>query len=270
MSEQAKESLEDDNMSFWDHLEILRWALFRVLCVFFLFFVLLLWAMPHIFDRFVLGPTSDDFFVYRLLTEWTHGMISFAEGFNVQIININVASQFMTHINTSMAFAAVLTFPVLVYEMWKYIRPALFDNEVRHVRSALLGGTFMFYLGCTIGYLLVFPFCFRFLAEYQLSPNIENQINLQSYINNFTMLITVMGIVFEMPLVAWLLSNIGLLHKSFLKDYKRHAIIILLVLSAFITPSGDPFTLMLVFVPLYLLYETSIVVVKDDPAEEES
>ena len=101
-------------MSFWDHLEILRWALFRVLCVFFLFFVLLLWAMPHIFDCFVLGPTSDDFFVYRLLTEWTHGMISFAEGFNVQIININVASQFMTHINTSMAFAAVLTFPVRV------------------------------------------------------------------------------------------------------------------------------------------------------------
>lgn len=270
MSEQETELLpEEGEMSFWDHLEILRWALFRVLVVFFAFVVILFMAMPHIFDRFVLGPTSDDFFVYRLLADWTHGVISFTQGFHIQIININVASQFMTHINTSMAFAAVLAFPYLVYEVWKYIRPALFENEIRHVRSAFMGGTVMFYLGCAIGYLLVFPFTFRFLAEYELSPNIENQINLQSYINNFTMLIMIMGIVFEMPLVAWLLSNLGLLRKEFLKEYKRHAIVVLLVLSAFITPSGDPFTLMLVFVPLYLLYEASIFVVKPTPKEEE-
>ena len=241
-------------MSFWDHLEILRWALFRVLVVFVVMFAVILWAMPYIFDRFVLGPTSDDFIVYRLLNEWTHGMLGFNEGFEVKIININVASQFMTHISTSAAFAAVFAFPYFVYEVWKYIRPALFDNEIRHVRAAFLGGTVMFYLGCAVGYLLVFPFTFRFLAEYELSANIENQINLQSYINNFTMLIMIMGIVFEMPLVAWLLSNLGLIRKSLLKEYKRHAVVVLLVLSAFITPSGDPFTLCLVFVPLYLLY----------------
>lgn len=218
--------------------------------------------MPRVFDEIILGPTSDDFFVYRLLAQWTHGIISFTPGFHIQIININVASQFMTHINTSMAFAAIFTFPYLIYELWKYIRPALFDNEVRNVRAAFLGGTGMFYLGCAVGYLLVFPFCFRFLAEYELSASIQNQINLQSYISNFTMLILVMGIVFEMPLIAWLLSALGLLRKSFLQQYKRHAIVILLVLSAFITPSGDPFTLMLVFVPLYLLYEASIAVVR--------
>ena len=139
----------------------------------------------------------------------------------------------------------------------------MFENEIRHLRPAFLGGTMMFYIGCALGYLLVFPFTFRFLVEYDLSPSIENQINLSSYISNFTMLILVMGIVFEMPLLAWLLSQFGILHKSFLRNYRRHAVVSLLVLAAIITPSGDPFTLMLVFVPLYFLYEFSIMVVKD-------
>ncbi len=268
-AEETELLAEEAEMSFWDHLEILRWALFRVVCVFFVSFALLLWVMPYIFSDFVLGPTNDDFFVYRKLTEWSHGLLSFNEGFHVQIININVASQFMTHINTSMAFAAIATFPYLIYELWRYIKPALFDNEIRHVRAAFAGGTFMFYLGCAIGYTLVFPFTFRFLTEYEISADIINQINLQSYINNFTMLILVMGIVFEMPLVAWLLSNLGLLHKEFLKEYKRHAVVILLVLSAFITPSSDPFTLMLVFVPLYFLYELSVLLVKPEPKDDE-
>ncbi len=269
MSEQGKTATQEAEMTFWDHLETLRWALFRVLCVFFVLFILLLWAMPYIFSDFVLGPTSDSFFVYKYLNEWTHGLINFQQGFHVQIINISVTSQFMTHINTSMAFAAILTFPYLVYELWRYIRPALFDNEVHNVKTAFTGGTVMFYLGCAVGYTLVFPFTFRFLVEYEISPDIVNQINLQSYINNFTMLILVMGIVFEMPLVAWLLSALGLLHREFLTQYKRHAIVILLVLAAFITPSGDPFTLMLVFVPLFFLYELSIFVVKPAPKNEE-
>ena len=127
----------------------------------------------------------------------------------------------------------------------------------------------MFYIGCAIGYTLVFPFTFRFLVEYNLSPNITNQINLQSYIDNFTMLILVMGIVFEMPLLAWLLSLFGILRKSFLREHKRHAVVILLISAAIITPSGDPFTLMLVFIPLYLLYEVSILVVRDKKQNKE-
>lgn len=258
----------EDGMSFWDHLEVLRWALFRVLCAFFVLFCVTLWAMPHIFDKFVLGPTTSNFFVYRWVTELSHGLLSFNEGFAVEIININVASQFMTHITTAMTFAAVLAFPYLAYEVWRYIKPALFDNEIRHVRAAFLGGTVMFYLGCAIGYTLVFPFTFRFLTEYELSAAITNQINLQSYINNFTTLIMVMGIVFEMPLLAWLLSALGILRRQMLQQYRRHAVVVLMVLSAFITPSGDPFTLMLVFVPLYMLYELSVLVVA--PSKEET
>lgn len=260
---------QESAMSFWDHLEVLRWALFRSACVLMVILIGTFIAMPYIFDRFVLAPTSNEFFVYRWLNAIGSGVVKLSPDFDVQIININVASQFMTHISTSISMAAVIAFPYFIWEIWKFIEPALFEEEIKHLRPAFMGGTFMFYLGCAIGYLFVFPFTFRFLVEYNLSPNITNQINLQSYIDNFTLLILVMGIVFEMPLLAWLLSLLGILKKSFLREYKRHAIVVLLITAAIITPSGDPFSLMLVFIPLYVLYELSILVVRDKAKIEE-
>ncbi|MEE1309341.1 MAG: twin-arginine translocase subunit TatC [Bacteroidaceae bacterium] len=260
---------QESAMSFWDHLEVLRWALFRSACVLMVILIGTFIAMPYIFDRFVLAPTSNEFFVYRWLNAIGGGVVKLSPDFDVQIININVASQFMTHISTSISMAAVIAFPYFIWEIWKFIEPALFEEEIKHLRPAFMGGTFMFYLGCAIGYLFVFPFTFRFLVEYNLSPNITNQINLQSYIDNFTLLILVMGIVFEMPLLAWLLSLLGILKKSFLREYKRHAIVVLLITAAIITPSGDPFSLMLVFIPLYVLYELSILVVRDKAKIEE-
>ena len=182
--------------------------------------------------------------------------------FSVELININVASQFLTHISTSFWFALVLIFPYLTFEIWRFVQPALFDNEKKSVGLAFAFGTFMFFLGCAVGYFLVFPFTFRFLTEYQLSPLITNQISLTSYMGNFLMLIFVMGIVFELPLLAWLLSKLGLVTKTFFRKYRKHAVVVLLVLSAVITPTGDPFTLMIVFLPLYLLYELSIKIVR--------
>ena len=275
IEDKSKEQIEEQEvqegaMSFWDHLEVLRWALFRSACVLAVIMVGTFIAMPYIFDRFILAPTSNDFFTYRWLNAIGKGFVKLSPDFDVQIININVASQFTTHISTSVSMAAVIAFPYFIWEIWKFIEPALFEDEVKHLRPAFLGGTLMFYIGCAIGYVLVFPFTFRFLVEYNLSPNITNQINLQSYIDNFTMLILVMGIVFEMPLLAWLLSLFGILRKSFLREYKRHAIVALLIAAAIITPSGDPFTLMLVFIPLYVLYELSILVVKDKPKTEAS
>ena len=255
-------------MSFWDHLEVLRWAVFRSACVLMVIMIGTFIAMPYIFDRFILAPTNNDFFTYRWLNAIGRGIVKLSPDFDVQIINISVASQFMTHISTSISLAAVIAFPYFIWEIWRFIEPALFEDEVKHLKPAFLGGTLMFYVGCAIGYMLVFPFTFRFLVEYNLSPNITNQINLQSYIDNFTMLILVMGIVFEMPLLAWLLSLFGILKKSFLREYKKHAIVILLISAAIITPSGDPFTLMLVFIPLYVLYELSILVVRDKTKKE--
>jgi len=260
---EGKEPLPNDGgATFWDHLEVLRWALLRMVAVMVVCTVAVFILMPRIFDRYILAPTTGDFFMYRWLEQVSGGLFSFSEEFSVQIINIHVASQFFTHISTSLSLAFVLTVPYIILELWRFIRPALFDHEVRHVRFAFMGSTLMFYLGCMVAYLLVFPFCFRFLTEYELSAAIQNQIDLSSYIGHFTTLILVMGLVFEMPILAWLLSCLGLVNRSFLRRYKSHAVVVLMVLSAIITPSGDPFTMLLVAVPLYLLYELSILLVK--------
>ncbi len=257
-------------LSFWDHLEELRWVIFRVIIALFIGFTGVFIAMPHIFDAFILGPTTSDFFLYKLFSSGSG--ISFLPDFSdasfaVDIININVASQFMTHISTSFWISLVLVFPYLIYQVWKFIRPALYAEEIGSTRLAFLLGTGMFYLGCAVGYIVIFPFTFRFLVEYQVSTTIMNQINLNSYISMFITMILIMGVIFELPLLAWLLSKLGLIHKELLQNLRRYAVVVLLILSAFITPTGDPFTLCLVFVPLYLLYEFSIMIVAKKPAE---
>ena len=190
------------------------------------------------------------------------------EGFGVELINIQLASQFFIHISTSFWLAIVVTFPWLVYQLWTFVRPALYINERKGIRMAFTFGTMMFYLGVAVGYFVVFPVTLRFLAEYQVSAMVPNQISLDSYMDTFFGMLLVMGIVFELPLVAWTLSAVGMLHRGVLRRYRRHAIVALLVAAAFITPTGDPFTLTIVFLPLYMLYEISILIVKRDEAEK--
>lgn len=255
-----------DNLTFWEHLDVLRTSLFRILGFIFVAFVGSFIIMPYIFDDFILGATSSDFFLYKIFASIGHLPFTpdFSDAdFKVDIININVASQFMTHMSTSFWMSVIISFPYILYEIWRFIRPALLPEETKNVSTAFLFGTFMFFLGCSIGYTLVFPLTFRFLTQYTLGQEIVNQINLNSYISMFLMLIMVMGIVFELPLLAWVLSKLGLINKNLLKKYRRYAVVALLILAAVITPSGDPFTLMIVFLPLYFLYELSIKVVKE-------
>jgi sec-independent protein translocase protein TatC len=171
--------------------------------------------------------------------------------------------------STAFWLALLITFPYLVYEIWKFISPALYDYEKKNVRWAFFFGTIMFFIGCAVSYFFVFPMTLRFLATYNISDAIENQSSLESYIDMFIMMIFIMGIVFEMPLISWLLSKMGLLNRSFFNKYRRHAIAGLLVAAAFITPSSDPFTLGCVFFPLYGLYELSAFFVKKAPKEED-
>lgn len=264
-------SEEQQTMTFWDHLEVLRWAIFRVLIVLLVLLIGCFIAMPHIFDRFILGPTDSSFFVYQLLAGLGgDGTLApdFSSDFHVDIININVASQFLTHITTAFWISLLLVFPYLIYEIWKFLKPALYDNEIKGVRAAFLSGTLLFYLGCAVGYVVVFPLTFRFLSGYTLGMEITNQINLNSYMSMFLGMVFVMGVAFELPILAWILSKMGILNKSMLKNGRRYAIVVLLVLAAVITPSGDPFTLTIVFLPLYLLYELSILVVKPAQVED--
>ena len=274
---------QQEEMSFWDHLEELRWTLFRSVLALFIFAIVgfaFMSGSNGLFDRVVLAPCNSDFIFYRWLCSLNQWLVDKSpmfdvlpdfcnDNFHVDIINIKLASQFFTHMTTSFWLALVLTFPYLMWEVWKFIRPALYEDEKKNVRGGFLLGTIMFFIGRAVGYFTVFPMTLRFLATYELSANITEQVSLDSYMDNFLMLIFVMGVVFEMPLVSWLLSKMGLLKRSFFHRYRRHAIVRIFVAAAFITPSSDPFTLSFVFFPLYGLYELSAFFVKKDEDDEE-
>lgn len=247
-------------MSFWDHVDALRGVLLRAGAVVLLMAIVFFAAMPEIFDRIILAPTRPDFCLYGLLASLgsVRGITpDFNADFSVSLINIQLASQFFIHISTSFWLALVFSFPIIIYLLWSFVAPGLYEREKRGARTAFLFGNVMFFIGVAVGYFLVFPLTLRFLAGYQVSELVPNQISLDSYMDNFLMLILVMGIIFELPLLAWLLGKTGLLTRSFFSFYRRHAVVVLLILAAVVTPTGDPFTLTVVFLPIYLLWELS-------------
>lgn len=258
-------------MSFWDHVDALRSTLLKIAGVLVVFAIGFFIFMPDIFDSIILAPCRGDFILYRLFEDITRCFPSLpqfsTEGFHVDLINIKLASQFFIHMTTSLWLALVFAFPVVIWLLWNFIKPALYENERRGSEKAFIVGVLMFFIGVAVGYFVVFPITLRFLAEYKVSEMVPNQISLDSYMDNFLMLIFIMGIVFEMPLVAWMLSKMGFLHRNFFRKYRRHAVVALLALAAVITPTGDPFTLTIVFLPLYLLYEVSAYFVSPEKSE---
>lgn len=258
-------------MSFWEHVDELRSTLLKIGGVLIGFAIVFFIFMPDIFDRIILAPCRGDFVLYRLFEKITTdipGLPQFTtEGFHVDLINIQLASQFFIHMTTSFWLALIFAFPVVIWILWNFIKPALYENERKGSEKAFIFGIVMFFIGVAVGYFVVFPVTLRFLAEYKVSDMIPNQISLDSYMDNFLMLIFIMGLVFELPLLAWLLSKMGFLHRGFFAKYRRHAVVALLALAAFITPTGDPFTLAIVFFPLYLLYEMSAFFVTPAPTE---
>ena len=200
---------------FWDHVDALRGVLLRCALTVALLAGALFAVMPWIFDNVILAPCRPDFPLYRWLGHisswWGAGDM---EELHVELINIRLASQFFIHMSTSLWLALALAFPIVIYQLWRFVAPGLYENEKRGARKAFLAGNAMFYLGVAAGYFLVFPLTLRFLAQYQLSAMIPNQVSLDSYMDNFLVLILVMGIIFELPLVCWMLGRMGLLHRS--------------------------------------------------------
>jgi len=268
--------MEDRELTFWEHLDVLRWALVRIVVLWFLLAIGFFIAMPYIFDPVIMGPCHDNFVFYGFLRKIGE-MFNltgdfFTQRFDIKLQNINLAAPFFVHLTTSFVLSIVILVPYIFWEIWLFIRPALYPNEAAGVRKALLLGNVMFYVGMAVGYFMVYPLALRFLSTYDLSDNIDTLISLNSYIDNFMMLILAMGIAFELPLVTWLLSLFGLLTRSTLREYRRHAIVVIVIAAAIITPTGDPFTLTAVALPLYALYELSIFMIKeskDDDEEEE-
>jgi len=248
-------------MSFWAHVDALRTVLLCAGAVLLAFTVIFFAMMPYIFDTVIMAPASGSFPTYRFLSAISCGntalMPDMSAEFHVDIININLASQFFIHASTSFWLAVVFAFPIIIYLLWGFIAPGLYSSERHGIRRLFIFGNIMFFTGVAAGYFLVFPLTLRFLADYHVSAMVPNMISLDSYIDNFMVLILVMGIIFELPVAAWLLGRMGILKRDLFTKFRRHAIVILLILAAVVTPTGDPFTLMVVFLPVYGLWEAS-------------
>jgi sec-independent protein translocase protein TatC len=248
-------------MTFWDHLDELRGVLFRIAGVVIGLSVALFFVMRWLFDHVIMWPCRADFPLYSMLSfvkgdgEFLPNLAN--DNFSVSIVNINLGTQLMTHLSASMWLAVALSFPIIIYLIWRFVSPGLYEHERRGARKAFVFGNVMFYLGVAVGYFIVFPLALRFLSQYQLSAAITNTLTLDSYMDNFYSIIVAMGVVFELPLLVWMLGKMGLIDRSFFKKYRRHAIVALAALAAFITPTSDVFTLAIVFAPLYALYELS-------------
>ncbi len=253
----SSEELAEKEMSFWDHLEELRGAIIRSVLLLVCAFVALFFFKNLVFDTIVLAPTRSSFWFYRLL----------GVNMNLQLINIDVTAQFFTHIKVTFIAAFVLTFPFICYQLWRFIAPALYRDEKKTVRRAFGLGAGLFYLGICTGYFLVVPLMLLFFDGYHVSAAIVNTFSLNSYISIFSGMVFMMGLLFEFPSVLAVLSHFGIVTREFMKRYRRHAIIVIIILAAVLTPTGDPFTLLVVSVPLYLLYEFSILICRPEREE---
>ncbi|MCH5222198.1 MAG: twin-arginine translocase subunit TatC [Muribaculaceae bacterium] len=266
----------DSQMSFWDHLDALREVLIRIAIVVLVLAVSSFIVMPWVFDNVIMAPCSGSFPTYLFFDKVAKALglgaeLSTAPSFKIDIVSVELTSQLFVHMSASFWMAFMIGFPVIIYQLWGFVAPALYENERRNTVKAFIFGNVMFYLGVVVAYFIVFPLAVRFLAEYNLSSAIRPIVSLDSYMDNFFMLLIMMGAVFELPLLAWLLGRIGLLKRSFFKTYRRHAIVALLILAALITPTGDPFTLFLVFAPIYALWEMSarlVPVASDDDDDD--
>ncbi len=244
--------------SFWDHLDELRSVLIRCVVAWAVCAVGMFCFRDALFG-FLFAPAHPDFITYRLLRSVPCG--EGWGGVSVSFINTQLSAQFTTHMQVAALAGLVIAFPYLVAQLYRFVSPALYPNEKRAAGRIIGLGTLLFMLGVALNYLIIFPFAFRFLATYQVQPEVVNQISLHSYVSTLLVLSLMMGILFEMPIVAWALGRAGLIEAAWLRRYRRHALVALMILAAVITPTGDAFTLLLVTLPLYLLYELSIYVV---------
>ncbi len=249
-------------MTFWEHLDELRDSLIKMIVAVLLFSIAAFCMKDALFD-IILAPTQNDFITYRLL----HKLSAFfngglTEALQMRLINTGLAQQFLLHVKASCYAGILVASPYLIYCLFHFIAPALYRHERRYASYFIVSGYVMFLMGVLLSYLLIFPLTFRFLGSYQVSSIVENTVTISSYIDTLMSISLAMGIVFEIPVVCWLLAKMGWLHRDTMKKYSRHIVVAVLITAAVITPTSDVFTLLLVALPMWLLYRFSIFIVK--------
>lgn len=255
-------------MSFVEHLEVLRWHLVRSAAVLVVVAIGIFVFVDWVFDTIIFAPAQKDFVTYKALCDfghWLHlGDTLCMPPIDVTLLGSTVSGPFMSAINISFMCALIIAFPYLLWELWRFVKPALTKKEIRYAQGSFWWVSFCFFLGAAFGYFLLAPFTFNFLANFQLGKMgvYRYMPTLDDYINTLTSLILGCGIAFEMPIIVYVLSKLGIVTPSFLKNYRKYAYVIILIVAAVITPSPDWTSQMIVAVPLILLYEISIVLSK--------
>ena len=255
---------DDAPMTFWDHLEALRTVILRILAVALAGFIVAFFFKEPLF-RLILAPSSPGFILYRWITAAAGFMgidATALQDFNVDMFSTTLTAQFMIHMKMAFYISLVIIMPYTLYMLFGFVSPALHRNERRSSVRVVVWSYILFMTGIVLDYLIIFPLAFRFLGTYQVSADIPNVITLESYTNLLVTLTLLMGILFELPVLAWFLGKLGIIDSGFMKRYRRHAIVVILIIAAVITPTTDVFTLTIVTMPIYLLYEVSIGIVK--------
>lgn len=256
---------KENDLSFWGHLNELRKYLFRSVIAIFVFAIVAFIYKDYIFNTIILLPSDTKFITYQAFCK-IGTLLSFDglcfQPFQLSLINTEIGGQFRYHLLISVITGIIVAFPFIVWQMWLFIKPALQEKESKSSRGIILYISSLFLFGVLFGYFLVSPLTINFLATYELSSNINNLISVGSYISILTILTLSMGIVFELPVLIYFLTKIGLLSSALLRKYRRHAVVAIVILAAFITPSGDMFSMLLVGFPIWVLYEISIFVSK--------
>lgn len=239
-SEQSERSRSDldSGLSFWEHLDELRSVLIKSLVA---------WLVASGAAFCLKQPLFD--LIFRPLEQ------------GQQLINIDVTAQFFTHVQVALCIGFVVALPLMIVWLYGFVAPALYRNEKRYSLVFILSALVLFAAGVALNYFLIFPLSFQMLSTYQVSDVVVNRISLTSYISLLLVLSIFMGMMFEIPVLTWLLARLGILRREHLKHYRRHVFVAILIIAAVITPTGDPFTLLLVTMPIYLLYELSILII---------
>lgn len=250
---------EEHEMSFLDHLEALRWHILRSVIAILFFAIIIFIAKDFVFRYIIFGPRYKDFLTYRVLCSISESMCIDPPQFIIATREVGEA--FMMHMMVAFWMGFVIAIPFILWEVWKFIKPGLYPKEQKAASGFVLISTSLFVMGVLFGYYIVAPLAISFLAGYTIE-GVAAQPTLSSYIDSMIMFTLPIGLVFELPIIVYFLAKIGLLTSEFMKKYRKHAVVVLLIIAAVVTPSPDIASQLLVFVPLYALYEASIFVAK--------
>lgn len=255
-------SLEAE-MSFFDHIDVLRKHLLRVAAVIIVLTLGAFYFTDFIFNEIIMGPKNPDFWTYRMMCKLVAAYPSIGPEFcitkiDAKIINTEMAGQFTLQLNSCVMVGIILGIPYLLFELWLFVKPALHENERKSASGFVIFASTLFFMGILFGYYLICPLSINFLTNFTVSPDIENTFTIDSYLSSVMTLTLGAGVIFQLPVIIYILSKLGIMTPAFMRASRRYSTVLILIVAAVVTPTADPYTMLIVAMPLFLLYELSI------------